>query len=73
MAAVVPVVVIPTILFAVSPVVVPAVMMAVGINNASRCRFYDYNTRRRRGNIVISVTMPVAIVIARIIGTISTG
>lgn len=71
MAAVVPIVVVPAILFAVRLVVVPAVTVAIGINNASRRRFYNHNTWWWR--MVIPVTMPVAIVIARVVRTIGTG
>ena len=71
MTAVVSIMVVPAILFAVNPVVVPAVTVAVGIDNASRRRFYYHNTRW--WCIVIPVTMPVAVIIARIIRAIGTG
>ena len=72
MAAVVPIVVVPAVLFAVRLVVVPAVTVAIGINNASRCRFYNHNTRWW-WRMVIPITMPVAIIIARVVRTIGTG
>lgn len=72
MTAVVSIMVVPAILFAVNPVVVPAVTVAVGIDNASRRRFYYHNTRWW-WCIVIPVTMPVAVIIARIIRAVGTG
>lgn len=72
MTAIVPIMVVPAILFAVNPVILPVVPLAIGINNPPWCRFYHYNTWRR-GGMIIPVTIPVAIVIARIIGTIGTG
>jgi len=73
MAAVVSVMVVPAGLFAVSLVIMPAVMVAIGIYDSRRCRSYYYHTRWRWGCMIVPVTMPVAIVIARIIGTIGTG
>lgn len=73
MAAIVSIMIVPAVLLAVSLVIMPAVTMAVGINNAARCRFHHHNTRWRRWCMVIPVTMPVAVVIARIVRTIGTG
>jgi hypothetical protein len=73
MTAIVSIMVVPAILFAVNPVIVPVVPVAIGVYNPPWCRFYHYNTWWRRGPMIIPVTMPVAIVIARIIGTIGTG
>jgi hypothetical protein len=73
MTAIVSVMVVAAVLFAVNPVVSPVMPVTIGIYNPARCRFYHYNTRWRRGCMVVPVTMPVAIVIARVIGTIGTG
>jgi hypothetical protein len=73
MAAVVPVMVVPAILLAVNPVVVPVMPMAIGIYNPPRCRFYHDHTWWRRRRMVVPVPMPVAIIIARVVGTIGTG
>ena len=73
MAAIVPIVVVPAILFAVRLVVMPPVTVAVGIDNASRCRLHDHYTRGWRGRMVVPITVPVAIVIARIIRAVGTG
>ena len=73
MAAIVSVVVVVAVLFTVRLVVMPAVTVALGIDNASRRRLHDHNTRWRRGRMIVPVTVPVAIVIARIIRAVSTG
>jgi len=65
--------VIPAVLLAVSPVVMPAVPVTVGVYDPSGCWFYHYDTRWRRWNVIVPVTMPVAIVITRFIGSIRTG
>ena len=72
MTAIVSIMVVPVVLFAVSPVIVSAVTVTVGIDNASRRRFYNHNTRWW-WRMVIPVTMPVAIVIALVVRTIGTG
>ena len=73
MAAIVAIMIVPAVLFAVSPVVMPAVTVAVGINNAARRRFHNHNTGWWRWSMIMPVTMPVAVVIARIVRTIGTG
>lgn len=71
MATVVSVMVVPVVLFAVNAVVMSPVSVAVGIYDTVRCGF-NYHDAWWRG-IIIPVTVPVAIVIARMIRTISTG
>lgn len=72
MAAIVSVMVVVAVLFAVSAVVVPTVPVAVGINDPRRCRSHHYYWRRR-GSMIVPVTMPVTIVITRLVGTIGAG
>ena len=73
MAAIVSVVVVPAVLSAVRLVVMPAVTVAVGIDNTSRRRLHDHNPWWWRGRMIVPVTVPVAIIIARIIRAVSTG
>ncbi|GGN10249.1 hypothetical protein GCM10010967_52640 [Dyadobacter beijingensis] len=71
--AVVSVVVVTAILLAVYAVVMPAVMVTVGIYDPPWDWFYHHNARWRRGGVVVPVSMPVAVVIARIVGAVGAG
>lgn len=72
MAAIVSVVVIMAVLLAVSTVVMATVLVAVGMYDPWR-RCHHYHTWWWRGSVIAPVTMPVAIIIARLVGTIGTG
>ncbi|PSL29226.1 hypothetical protein CLV60_10561 [Dyadobacter jiangsuensis] len=72
MAAIVSVVVVVAVLLTVSMVVMTTVLMPVGMYDPRRWR-HHYYTWRRRGCVIAPVTMPVAIIIARLVGTIGTG
>jgi len=71
MAAIVSVMVVVAILLAVSTVVMAAVPVAVGMYDPWRGR-HHYYTWWWRG-VIVPVTMPVAVIIARLVGTIGTG
>lgn len=72
MAAIVSVMIVVTVLLTVSTVVMTAVPVAVGMYDPWRWR-HHYYTWRRRGRVVVPVTMPVTIVITRLVGAIGTG
>ena len=72
MAAIVSVMVVVAVLFAVSTVIMATVSVTVGMYDPRRRR-HHYYTRWRWWSVIVPVTMPVAIVIARLVGTIGTG
>ncbi len=73
MPSVVPVMVVSTVLFTIGTVVVPAVIVPVGVDNAPWSGFHDHYTRWWRWCVIIPVTMPVAIVVAGVVRTVGTG
>ena len=72
MAAIVSVMVVVTVLLTVSTVIMTAVLVAVGMYDSRRWR-HHYHTRWWRRSVIVPVPMPVAIIIARFVGTIGTG
>ena len=73
MTAIVSVMVVMAVLLTVSTVIMTAVPVAVGVDNPRWRRFYHNYTRWRWRSVIVPVTMPVTIVIARFVGTIGTG
>lgn len=72
MVAIVSIMIVVAVLLTVSTVVMAAVPVAVGMYDPRRWR-HHYYTWRGWGGVIMSVTMPVAIVIARPVGAVGTG
>ncbi|MGV3601063.1 MAG: hypothetical protein ACO1N1_07645 [Dyadobacter fermentans] len=60
-------------MFAISPVVVAVMAVTVGIYDATRRWFYHNHTWWRRRGMVMPVTVPVAVVVTGIVGSVGTG